>query len=179
MSCCTKDLQLTDVVDIVPDKEVIVTYGVHKVDHGKELTPTQVKEKPHVTWDAEEGKLYTLIMTDPDAPSRNDPKYREWFHWVVVNIPGNDVSKGEECYGYIGAAPPHGTGLHRYIFLVFEQPGHIPAKEKKHSSTDTSDRPNQKSMAISKKYSLGHPKFINVFQAKYDDYVPKLYQKLH
>ena len=27
---------------------------------------------------------------DPDAPSRSNPIYREFVHWVVVNIPGNE-----------------------------------------------------------------------------------------
>ncbi|KAF8414558.1 hypothetical protein L210DRAFT_3434826, partial [Boletus edulis BED1] len=26
---------------------------------------------------------YTLVMTDPDAPSRSDPKMGEWRHWLV------------------------------------------------------------------------------------------------
>lgn len=26
---------------------------------------------------------YVVVMTDPDAPSRADPKLREWRHWVV------------------------------------------------------------------------------------------------
>jgi len=26
---------------------------------------------------------YTLVMVDPDAPSRAEPKYRQWRHWVV------------------------------------------------------------------------------------------------
>ena len=26
---------------------------------------------------------YTLVMTDPDAPSRTEPKYRQFRHWVV------------------------------------------------------------------------------------------------
>ena len=57
------------------------------------------------------------MCTDPDAPSRKNPKYREWRHWVVVNVPGGDVSKGEVCAEYVGAGPPQGTGLHRYIVL--------------------------------------------------------------
>ena len=57
------------------------------------------------------------MHVDPDAPSRKEPKYREWRHWVVVNIPGGDVSKGEVCAEYVGAGPPKGTGLHRYVIL--------------------------------------------------------------
>ena len=26
---------------------------------------------------------YTLVLTDPDAPSKADPKYRQFRHWVV------------------------------------------------------------------------------------------------
>lgn len=40
---------------------------------------SQVQSKPTVTWEAEEGKLYTLVMTDPDAPTRSDPKWGEWY----------------------------------------------------------------------------------------------------
>ena len=40
---------------------------------------SQVQSNPTVTWEAEEGKLYTLVMTDPDAPTRSDPKWGEWY----------------------------------------------------------------------------------------------------
>lgn len=30
---------------------------------------------------------YTLVMTDPDAPSRADPKFKQFRHWVVLNKP--------------------------------------------------------------------------------------------
>jgi hypothetical protein len=26
---------------------------------------------------------YTLVMTDPDSPSRADPRYRQFRHWTV------------------------------------------------------------------------------------------------
>lgn len=63
------------------------------------------------------GVLCHHTHVDPDAPSRADPKWGEWRHWLVVNIPGCDVSKGEALSVYIGSGPPQGTGLHRYIFL--------------------------------------------------------------
>lgn len=112
---------------------------------GNELTPTQVKDQPIVFWESEPGALYTLCMTgrlrigiwlavepsawctnflinvrlyvcsDPDAPSRKEPKFREWLHWLIVNIPaGNteslDITPGEVIAEYVGSGPPEGTG---------------------------------------------------------------------
>lgn len=88
---------------------------------GNELTPTQVKDKPRVSWPAEKGAYYTLLFVDPDAPSRRQPTYREARHWIVMNIPECSIEKGDEVIEFIGSGPPKGTGLHRYIFLVYKQ----------------------------------------------------------
>lgn len=85
------------------------------------MTPTQVQNIPVVDWQADPNQLYTLLMVDPDAPSRAEPKRRSFKHWAVVNIPGKDVAKGDCVAEYIGAGPPNGTGLHRYVFLVYKQ----------------------------------------------------------
>ena len=50
-----------------------------------------------------------LCVLDPDAPSRVDQKFGEWHHWSVVNIPGEDISKGEVLAEYVGSGPPNGT----------------------------------------------------------------------
>lgn len=98
------------------------------------LTPTQVKDKPQVTWEAEEGAYYTLVMVDADTPSRKIAKsffgriakvikrqYREIRHWTVMNIPGASVQDGEEVAEYLGAVPLQDTGFHRYVLLVYQQ----------------------------------------------------------
>jgi len=51
-----------------------------------------------------------LSISDPDAPSRKEPNFREWHHWLVGNIPGTDVAEGETLSEYVGAGPPEGTG---------------------------------------------------------------------
>jgi phosphatidylethanolamine-binding protein (PEBP) family uncharacterized protein len=77
-----------------------------RAELGNVLTPTQVKDKPTITYEAEKGARYTLAMQDPDAPSRKEPSRREFRHWLIVNIPGNDISKGETVFDYIGSGPP-------------------------------------------------------------------------
>jgi len=68
-------------------------------------------------------RYHTLIMLDPDAPSRKNPKFRSWLHWLVINIRNGDFRNGTEVMPYRPPTPPPGSGKHRYIFLVFQQEG--------------------------------------------------------
>uniref|UniRef100_A0A2K5R5Q6 Phosphatidylethanolamine binding protein 1 n=1 Tax=Cebus imitator TaxID=2715852 RepID=A0A2K5R5Q6_CEBIM len=82
---------------------------------GEVLMPTQVKNRPtRISWEG-------LDSGKPDAPSRKDPKYGEWHHFLVVNMKGNDISSGTDLSDYLGSGPPKGTGLHRCVWLVYEQ----------------------------------------------------------
>ena len=70
----------------------------------------QVQNPPTLSWSTKPDSLYAVFMMDPDAPSRKNPKKREWYHWGVLNIPGMDISNGETIAEYIGAGPPQKTG---------------------------------------------------------------------
>jgi len=60
-----------------------------------------------------------IVVLDPDAPSRKEHTYREWHHWLVGNIPGNDIAKGETLSEYVGSGPPPETGkTKKYIFKL-------------------------------------------------------------
>lgn len=181
MACSGKFAEhgcVPDVVDIAPPIQAQVSYssGV-KADCGNVLTPTNVKDAPTVTWPTEEGALYTLILTDPDAPSRSDNKWSEWRHWLVVNITGNDINNGQVLSDYIGSGPPEGTGLHRYIFLIYKQPGLLQCDEL-HQGFSPKGRNNTKAKDFATKYNLGNPIAGNFYQAEWDDYVPVLYSKM-
>ncbi|XP_017473684.1 PREDICTED: protein D3-like [Rhagoletis zephyria] len=174
-----KHCVVPDVVSCAPQELVTVCYpSGAAVEQGNVLTPTLVKDQPTVTWKADANAFYTLCMTDPDAPSRDAPKFREWHHWLVGNIPGNDVSKGEVLSAYIGSGPPEGTGLHRYVFLVYKQSGKLTFDEKRLPNNSGDDRGGFKIAAFAKKYNLGDPIAGNFYQAEYDDYVPILYKQL-
>ncbi|KAG7318151.1 hypothetical protein KOW79_017906 [Hemibagrus wyckioides] len=176
----TGPLSLTEVEE-KPSKPLTVKYGSLEIDElGKVFTPTQVQNRPTVIeWEGcDSSKLYTLAMTDPDAPSRKDPKFREWHHFLVVNMKGNDVSSGCVMSDYVGSGPPKGTGLHRYVWLVYEQPGPVNCNERVLTNRSGDNRGKFKIQDFRKKYSLGAPVAGTCYQAEWDDYVPKLYEQL-
>lgn len=89
-----------------------VTYvNTKEVTPGMELTPTEVKHAPSkVSWQVQDSNaLYTVLMMDPDAPSRRRPRMRCLVHWMVVNVRGGDISTGDVGAPYLGAGPPQGT----------------------------------------------------------------------
>lgn len=167
-----------DVIKTVPKEILEVKYGTEKVDLGNVLTPTKVKNPPTVSWNAEPDAFYTLCMTDPDAPSRKDPKNREWHHWLVGNIPGSDISKGEVLSDYVGSAPPKGSGLHRYVFLVYKQPGKLEFDEPRIPNTSGKNRAKFSISNFAKKHNLGNPVAGNFYQAEWDEYCEVVYKQL-
>jgi len=171
-----KNLNIT-----APPEIVEIRFGGNKVDLGKPLTPTQVKDAPtHIAWPHEAGALYTLIFTDPDVPSRTAPDRREFQHGLWVNIPGNDLAKGDTLAEYIGSGPPDGSGLHRYAFLVFKQSGRLDPTSVQpfQSRTTATNRIGFSTAEFVKKHGLGKPIAGNFYQAEYDDYVPTLHAQL-
>ncbi|XP_069475296.1 phosphatidylethanolamine-binding protein 1-like [Ambystoma mexicanum] len=173
-------LCLTD-VDEKPKHLLRLGFGNEEVDAlAKELTPTQVQNRP-TTFDwhgADKGKLYTVVFTDPDVPSRECPTFREWHHFIVVNVKGNDLSTGFVQTEYVGSGPAKGTGAHRYVWLVYEQPGPIKCDEPVLGNTSADHRAQFSTSCFRKKYKLGPPVAGTCFLAEYDDSVPKLYEQL-
>ena len=60
---------------------------------------------------------------------------------------------------------------------VYKQPGHVDYTDTKLGLT-TNGRPSTKANDLATKYNLGNPIAGNFCQAEWDDYVPKLYEKL-
>ncbi|KAE8022506.1 hypothetical protein FH972_008298 [Carpinus fangiana] len=114
-----------EVVDIfTPSVGMNVIYSSNKqVSNGHELMPCAIVSKPRVEIGGNDMRAaYTLIMTDPDAPSPSDPYLREHLHWMVTNIPGTtDASFGNETVAY--ETPKPVVGIHRYVFILFKQRG--------------------------------------------------------
>jgi glucose-6-phosphate 1-epimerase len=119
--------------------------------------------------------LYTLVCCDPDAVSRSNPLFREFIHWVIVNAPGADFSKGETAAPYVGPGPPHGSGLHRYFFCAFKQ-SHLLIVEE--AAAHFQGRGGLKTEAWVDQQGLVGPVAINMFQSKWDESVDALHSAM-
>ncbi|KAI0151987.1 PEBP-like protein [Hypoxylon sp. NC0597] len=70
---------------------------------------------------------YTITITDPDAPSRDNPKWSEFCHFIATGIKlptsGSSITVNlsglEDIIPYKPPGPPPKTGKHRYVFLLF------------------------------------------------------------
>ncbi|KAI1077139.1 PEBP-like protein [Whalleya microplaca] len=66
---------------------------------------------------------YTITITDPDAPSRNNPKWSEFCHFIATGIHVSSsaiiTSSFKDIIPYQPPGPPPKTGKHRYVFLLF------------------------------------------------------------
>lgn len=76
----------------------------------------------------------TLALTDPDAPSRENPKWSQICHYIVTNVPlasswspssssNLDINnkkhhKLKTIMPYKPPGPPPKTGKHRYVFVA-------------------------------------------------------------
>ncbi|XP_055551533.1 protein D3-like [Wyeomyia smithii] len=169
-----------DVVEEAPDCWLRVAFkSGREAEGGNRLTPTQTRSIPSLTFNSNNRSFYTLILTDPDAPSRDDPKHREFVHWIVGNIQGNDMDHAETIVEYLGAAPPRGTGLHRYVFLLYEHQNRLNfTNEVKLSNRCRNPRRYFSTRNFARIYGLTNLWAGNFHQAQYDDYVPVLQGQL-
>ncbi|XP_022056533.1 phosphatidylethanolamine-binding protein 4 isoform X1 [Acanthochromis polyacanthus] len=117
-----------------------------------------VWKAPQIYFSRAQQKKYVLAMVDPDAPSRTKPTSAHWRHWLVVNIQGkalkNGRIQGTTLTDYLPPTPPHNTGLHRYQFMLFEQPADAQVSLTKQ---EKSSRGKWDFQAFVKRFDLGEP----------------------
>ena len=118
----------TDIIDGQPFAAAQLS-GMSGVKGGQDISPQLCwKGSPRGT------KSYAVTIYDPDAPTGSG-----FWHWAVANIPvtvtqlqtgaGDDkglklpigaiqLRNDASCARFMGAAPPHGHGPHRYVIVI-------------------------------------------------------------
>ncbi len=132
--------EISDISDYFPDELLAVTYSVDgrklgnrraigtniacHVLFGNILQLRFVMNPPIYRFNAKSDSRYTLIMVDPDVISKGDRKSCCCIHWLVVNIPGNDLAKGKVIIPYMAPYPKliSNDDIHRYVLLMYQQP---------------------------------------------------------
>ncbi|GAB0087835.1 hypothetical protein DMENIID0001_021890 [Sergentomyia squamirostris] len=169
-----------NVIPEAPGRQLEVVYeGFNRVSLGEEIFPRAVRSSPTIVKCLLCGinplAFYTLVMINPDAPRRDNPFEANWLHFLTVNVPGHrfafGLHMGEVIAEYVGAGPADGTGFHRYIFLLYQQPnGRTLFDEPRIPANNASLRRNFALNLFVTRYRL-HLVAGNFFQSTYDSSV--------
>lgn len=119
--------------DFLPSLTLSIDWSKKSAKLGNTIKPKKLQHQPTITLhdstssiDASMSNMtYIVTLTDPDAPSRDNPKWSEMCHWIATNITINSnsnalfISGPDDVMTYKPPGPPPKTGKHRYVFLVF------------------------------------------------------------
>jgi len=123
-----------------PEGVLSVTYGGQEITPGQKLAASAVGSSPSMSilpasnaTRFTDTTVYTVIMADADIVGTNSATTPQTRHWLVNSV-GISNAGGQGSYplnftgstaitDYAGPGPFEGTGSHRYVFLVYSQPG--------------------------------------------------------
>lgn len=109
---------------------VSLQWAGRRVATGERVDLSTASVAPSVRLDgADRNALYTIVMYDPDAPSRRSPTAAPWRHWVAINAKADATGTllaGPGGNPYAGPDPPAGSGPHKYVVAVYRQEGPLP-----------------------------------------------------
>lgn len=125
----------TVINDFIPTLTLTVSWSDKTAKLGNTINPDELQDAPVIklheisssTTLRSSGLTYTIALTDPDAPSRDNPEWSEMCHWIATKVPVSSSSieeeskakKLKEIMPWKPPGPPPKTGKHRYVFLVF------------------------------------------------------------
>lgn len=119
-----------DIIDTPPHYPLELTYRTVRTFPGMRVTAEATRFKPMVEWPAEEGALYTLVLSNLDINTRENRTLSEFWHWFVANIPGDSVDDGEVIFDLLfPLVLPEGDGNHRFGYFVMKQPRALDYRE--------------------------------------------------
>lgn len=136
--------------DFEPSYFLEISYAKHheSVLLGNDIPVEAVQKRPtfliqaiNPNADIAKNTTFTIALTDPDAKSRDNPKWSEMCHWLLTNLttpspepPPKLLKEAGELKGYKPPGPPPKTGAHRYVFVLLEgdSSGLKPPKDRQH-----------------------------------------------
>ncbi|PPR08279.1 hypothetical protein CVT24_001119 [Panaeolus cyanescens] len=152
--------------DVVPESFTTPTVHINAIwpspegyiqsEEGKAIPRESVLEEPEIKLSPghslDTDASYTIVMTDPDAPSRDDPRFGQWRHWVARRpVAGIIVTVRRIAFEF-------GSSLFTFeqVFLLYQEPSgglHVPDDAVEHQGEFTSRR-KWNATAFAEKYGL-------------------------
>ncbi|XP_065203014.1 putative odorant-binding protein A5 [Planococcus citri] len=166
--------------DISTDEICKVVYENQTIIPGQLLRGNLTTHPPNMTWPADNNSYYLIYMSGmtrwlPFHPTimpleeRLYPKDIEWENWVMINVPGCNVSAGDTLADYIYPGYPIRDNMReKFTFFVYKQP----YKYKYHVLRDHLDKAFPEEITFRnfvKMYKLTELVAVNCFHTEWDD----------
>jgi len=132
--------------DLGPTSPLSLTIASQLIEPGSMLEPKNLAKSPHLTFqpfahasqptltDRNPSGLYTLLVVDPDNPSPETQSFSQRLQYLKSDIPLSILTgeinifsgKGQNLLPWEPPAPERGSGRHRYVFILLQQPSSSP-----------------------------------------------------
>ena len=98
-----------------PPGLVNINFQLHSCIHlGNWLAASVTQERPQVSWPVVRGRRYSLVMLETGSLL---------LHWLVLNIPGSDISSGESLVSYQPPLPSQAPA--QFLVVALLQSGEV------------------------------------------------------
>ncbi|KAI4602842.1 hypothetical protein KJ359_008062 [Pestalotiopsis sp. 9143b] len=145
-----------------PSTVLKISFDDKLVDLGNFFRAGECKVAPTISFGPEEAAAsYTLILTDPDAPTPDDPKFAFWRHWILSGLQplaggaaGEVPSTKGPVTEYLGPGPKDDSKPHRYLFLLYREPEGLDLKKEDVGGEEFVERRSFKPAQFAEKFGL-------------------------
>ncbi|KAK1713478.1 phosphatidylethanolamine-binding protein [Colletotrichum lupini] len=146
-----------------PTIKLEVSFADKAVDVGNFFRAGECKLAPSISFAAEEGAesgaSYTLFLTDPDAPTPDNPQFAFWRHWVLPGLQplsgGAVVAQTKPALTeFLGPGPKDDSKPHRYLFLLYREPQGLDLKKEDVGGEEFVQRRSWKPAEFADKHGL-------------------------
>ncbi|THH28600.1 hypothetical protein EUX98_g5579 [Antrodiella citrinella] len=135
---------------------------------GQEVDVDDAQQEPELTLVGEitkSGGTYTVAFVDPDARPLEGKTGKLFRHWLITGLDSEHadpkhglslVKSKKSTTAYKAPAPRPGTGIHRYVFLLFQEPSagiDIP-KDAPENGEETDQRRSFDVLGFAERYGL-------------------------
>ncbi|WVR03417.1 hypothetical protein IAU60_000408 [Kwoniella sp. DSM 27419] len=123
-----------------PDAVLSVSFSGSAISTGDKLDQSAVGSAPQITVLPEqgediEGSTFTLLMVDANTVGTDESTEAQTRHWLVNGVTLNKAStpytvtfdNATTITDYAGPGPAEGSGSHRYVIALYEQPSSFSA----------------------------------------------------